>query len=324
MDGFNDNLIDDVANSQATSVDYVNYRVEFPNDNFRLLLSGNYVLEVYPENNPSNILLTACFYVLDKQVDVSSQVSSNTDWGVNKEWQQLSLVINYGNLNIKDPYSDIKTVVLQNRRQDNRKFDLKPTFLTGSSLRYEHNRDLIFDAGNEYRRFDFVNTKSGGMNVDRFRFQGGRYYAWVIPDKIRAGKSYIYDQDQNGKFLIRSTDAGDSDVNGDYIHVNFTLQTDIKANEPIYLAGDLTGYQFNSGYEMKYNEVEKAYSLNLWLKQGAYNYMYMTNNVEKGASTSWAEGNYFQTENEYLTLVYYRPIGQRYDSLIGYSLINSQ
>ncbi|OJU48581.1 MAG: DUF5103 domain-containing protein, partial [Bacteroidales bacterium 45-6] len=323
LDGFNDNLVDDYANSQSTTVDYVNYRIQFPNDNARLKLPGNYVLQVYEEDNPSNVVLTACFYVLDKQVNVSSGVTSNTDLGMNKEFQQVSLAIDPLNLQIRDPYVDIKTIVMQNRRRDNLKADIKPTFLNSGRLIYEHNPKLIFDAGNEYRRFEFVSTKSGGMNVERFRFLNQKYVAWINPDRPRSGLSYIYDQDQDGRFFIRNYDGADSDVDADYVWVNFSLKADYPLQQPLYLAGDFSYGNFSENYRMKYNEAEKVYEQAVLLKLGAYNYMYFTDE-KGGGSTREEEGNYYQTENEYLTLVYYRPIGQRYDSLIGYSVIKSQ
>lgn len=320
IDGFNDNLIDDYSNSQATTVDYVNYQIQIPNDNISMKLSGNYALVVYEEDNPANIVLTACFYVVENQASVSSTITSNTDEGANREFQQLSFTINPQNLKINDPYVDIKPVVMQNRRRDNMRFDLKPTFLNSGQLLFEHNPKLIFDAGNEYRRFEFVSTKSGGMNVDRFRYEDHKHNAWVIPDRIRAGKSYVYDQDQDGRFYIRNYDGTDSNVDADYAWIHFNLISNSQLPWPVYLFGDFTYGMFNDQYEMKYNESEKEYELSVLLKLGAYNYMYLTQNDGAG-STKLIEGNYYQAENEYLTLVYYKPIGQRYDRLVGYSSV---
>ncbi len=323
IDGFNDNLVEDYANSKATSVDYVNYRIQIPNDNVRWKIAGNYVLQVSEEDNPSNVVLTACFYVLDKRVNVSSAVSSQTDLGTNKEFQQVSLAIDPLRLQIHDPYVEIKTVVMQNRRRDNSKMDVSPTFLNSGKLVYEHNPKLIFDAGNEYRRFEFVSTKSGGMNIEHFQSENGGYKAWVGEGRVRAGKSYVYDQDQDGQFLIRNYDGSDSDVDADYALIDFSLQMDYPLEKPLYLFGDLTSQVFDEQYRMKYNDAEKRYELCIPLKLGSYNYMYLTKENEAG-STKQVEGNYFQTENEYLSLVYHRPMGQRYDSLIGYSVVRSK
>ena len=69
---------------------------------------------------------------------------------------------------------------------------------------------------------------------------------------------------------------------------------------------------------MKYNPETHAYECARLLKQGAYNYQYLY--VAPGStvgSTAQAEGNFYETENEYLILVYHRPFGERYDRLIG-------
>lgn len=323
FDGFNDNLVEDYACSKNTTVDYVHYHVRIPNQNIQVKLSGNYVLQVYEEDDPSKLVLTACFYVVDKQVDVASGVNSNTDLGLNSNYQQVSFRINQANLSLRDPYTEIKTAVLQNRRRDNMKFDVKPTFLNGNNLVYEHNRALIFEAGNEYRRFEFVNTGSGGMNVEKFRYENREYVAWITSDKIRADKSYLYDQDQDGLFLIRNTGGADPRIDADYIHVNFELKSDLPLNQGVYLFGDCTYSQFSPSTEMIFDEQAHSYHQSLLLKQGAYNYMYLTEKDGVG-ETGIVEGNCYQTENEYLVLVYYRPIGKRYDALIGYSIVKSQ
>ena len=53
------------------------------------------------------------------------------------------------------------------------------------------------------------------------------------------------------------------------------------------------------------------------LKQGYYNYYYDTPDDS-------VEGNFYQTQNEYLILVYARPIGSRYDSLVGWKVVRSE
>jgi hypothetical protein len=66
------------------------------------------------------------------------------------------------------------------------------------------------------------------------------------------------------------------------------------------------------------NPETKAFETIQLLKQGAYNYQYLfvPTNSNK-TTTDLTEGNYYETENEYLILVYHRPFGERYDRLIG-------
>ena len=69
---------------------------------------------------------------------------------------------------------------------------------------------------------------------------------------------------------------------------------------------------------MKWDEETHRYEAAVYLKQGYYNYMYL----QKGGGSP--DGNFFETENEYIILVYYRPQGGRYDKLVGYRVMKTR
>jgi len=323
MDGFNDIQIEDYAQSLNTTVDYTNFIINLPNDKLKLKLSGNYAVEVYEEGNPSEILLRACFSVLDSQVMIGGSVSSLTDIDAYKEHQQVSFYINYNNLQVRDPFSDLKVFVRQNNRLDNQKTNLKPTSVQGNKLVYEHNRNLIFEAGNEYRRFETVSRRYNGLNVDRTEYRRPYYYASIIQDRIKADKRYSYDQDQDGKFVIRNAEASENDTEADYFYTNFTLKAPEPFLEPVYLNGYFTNNTFDDKYLMVYDFNQQMYYTSILLKQGAYNYQYLAKSG-KIYTTSLTEGNYYETENEYVIWVYYRPLGFRSDLLVGMLLIRNK
>lgn len=323
LDGFNDLLIDDYAQSVNTIVDYTNYNFQIPNDRQRLKLSGNYAVEVYAEDEQNKVLLMACFSVLDSKIKIDGAFSSNTDIDANKEHQQVNFSINTAGIQIRDPFSDLKVVVRQNNRMDNQRVGVKPTYIQGDKLIYEHNRDLIFDAGNEYRRFESVSYRYNGLNIASTDLTRPYYSTSIITDKVRAGKRYIYDQDQNGRYLIRNAEANDADTQADYFKTRFTLDIPEPILEPIYLNGGFTNNRFDEKYLMKYDIANKVYTADVVLKQGAYNYQYLTQSG-KIYSQAKIEGNYFETENEYAVYVYYRPVGFLSDQLIGLLLISGK
>jgi hypothetical protein len=75
---------------------------------------------------------------------------------------------------------------------------------------------------------------------------------------------------------------------------------------------------------MRYNNESGMYETSLYLKQGYYDYTYITTDMNGGnPSLESTEGNSWETENNYTILVYYRPLGARADELIGYTRINS-
>jgi hypothetical protein len=65
---------------------------------------------------------------------------------------------------------------------------------------------------------------------------------------------------------------------------------------------------------MQYDGERKVYYTALLQKQGYYNYRFLTADNKIPSS----EGNYYQTENRYQALVYYKPIGGRTWQLTGY------
>lgn len=323
LNGFNNNPIEDYANSVNTTILYTNYLIDIPNDKVKLKLSGNYAVEVFEEDNPSAVLLRACFSVLDAGVQIGGKMSSVTDIDANKEHQQISFYINYNNLQVRDVFSDLKVYVRQNGRLDNQRSLIRPTSVQGNKLVYEYNRDLIFEAGNEYRRFETVGRRYKGLNVQGIEYRRPDYYANIYPDKIRAARSYSYDEDQNGRFLIRNAEANDNDTEADYFYTKFTLKASEPFIEPVFINGNFTYNTFDERYMMQYDALEEEYSLTLPLKQGAYNYQYLAKSGNR-YTTALTEGNYYETENEYSIYVYHRPLGSRSDLLVGFIKIKGR
>ncbi|MDR1882610.1 MAG: DUF5103 domain-containing protein [Prevotella sp.] len=323
LNGFNDNLVDDYMPSVNTTVDYTHFNLNIPNRDVSLKISGNYAVEVYEDGEPDVVLLTACFSVVDPVVNIGAAVSSNTDMDFNRRHQQASFTIHCQGLNIRFPSSEIMVFVRQNNRLDNEQRKLKPTYINPGKLVYEHNRDLIFEAGNEYRRFETSSHRYNGMNVAHIEYVRPGYVMDIVTDKVRAGRSYSYDQDQNGRFFIRSGDSEYPETEADYFITNFTLAMDEPLPESIYVNGNFTDNTFTDKYRMKYDYNDRAYRLSLLLKQGMYNYQYLAKNGNSFVTAN-VEGNYYETENEYSIYVYYRPAGRRYDSLIGVQTIQSR
>jgi len=322
LDGFNDNPIEDYASSLNTTVEYTHFAIDIPNRDAGVKLSGNYVVEVYEDGIPDEVLLTACFSVVDAQVSIAPTITSNTDIDTNRAHQQLSFTILHQNMTIRDPFSELTVFAWQNNRLDTERRQIKPTYINPGKLVYEHNRDLIFQAGNEYRRFETSSYRYNGLNVNHIEYNRPYYTMYIVPDKVRANRSYSYDQDQNGRFYIRSNDTNDAETESDYFRTVFTLPMD-RINEDIFINGNFTDNNFTDKYRLIYDDESQQYYIPLLLKQGLYNYQYLTKSGNN-YSTGRIEGNYFETENEYQIFVYYRPSGQRYDSLIGVQNMQSR
>jgi hypothetical protein len=319
--GFNDLPIETYEPSMHTTMLYNHYSFSIPNNDVKLLVSGNYTVDIY-EDGYNEPVAHACFSILENRLGLNLSVSPNTDIDQYSIHQQLDFSINYQSYSVHRPEEEFHPVVFKNRRWDTRVEGLTPTYTKSNELIYNHNRALIFDAGNEYRRFEILDEYVPTMNVESMSYHEPYYHATLMTDEPR--RNYIYDQDQNGRVYIRNGDNVDNDTESDYFITHFTLQMPELEGGSVYLNGDLTYNSFSETYEMEYDYERGSYLLSLPLKQGSYNYQY----VFVGDDNDWAdgsetEGNFYQTENEYSVYVYHRPFGERYDHLVGYNMVRN-
>jgi len=325
MRGFRNITIEDFANSINTTIHYTNHNILLPNEEIQFRVSGNYAVQVYEEDNPDNIVFTACFSIVEPLVEIEASVSGNTDIDFNKKHQQIDFNINQRNINIAYPQNDLKILVFQNNNRSDIRTALQPMIISNNQLQYKHNRNLIFEAGNEYRRIEFLTHRYNGMGVESTDYYNPYYHLTLFQDKRRDRKSYLYDQDQNGRFFIRCSGCEDPDTEADYFVVHFSLESEFIEGGNIHIYGGLFNNITNDKSRMEYNTESGAYEKALVLKSGVYNYQYaFVENEGTRAMLSKTEGSFSETENEYTIEVYYRPAGERYDRLIGVKSLRSK
>lgn len=322
MNGFNGEPIEDYEKSFNTTVLYTHYSLRIPNENISLKLSGNYKLTVYNDEGDEPVpVLTACFSLVEPGVGIGATVSTNTDIDFNKSHQQVDFSVNYGLVKVIDPHRELKTVVMQNRRWDNCVVNPKPNIQAANKIEFTHNRQLIFPAGNEYHKFEILDVHIPTLNVDRMEWFDPYYHATLYPNQT--SRNYLYDEDQNGAFIIRNSDDEDVATTCDYVFTHFTLKSPQLTGGEVYLNGEWTYNRFIPEYRMTYNRETQAYEATALLKQGYYNYNYLfVPDGETQGNSGRTDGNFYETENEYIILVYHRPNGGRYDKLVGYRRMN--
>ena len=317
IDGFaSGNTIDDVQESTNTVQLYTHYNISFPNNKCRPKISGNYRVTIYDENDEKHVVCRAYFMIVEPSMGVHLNVTTNTDIDINGKHQQVEMAVDYGNNIVSNPQTQIKTVVMQNNRWDNAVVNARPQYIKANGLQWIHCKDFIFDGGNEYRKFETLDVTHTTMGLESINWDGHNYHAWIWTDEPRP--SYIYDKDANGAFLIRNSDNIDNDVNSDYIITHFRLKSPQTA-DPIYINGFFTNDRFLPQYEMKWNEKNQQYEGELLLKQGYYSYQYLMMKPEGKLKPVPSEGNFYQTENTYQALIYFKANGDRTDRLVGYT-----
>lgn len=321
LEGFNGLPIDDYEKSLNTTVLYTHYRLVFPNEDARFLLPGNYRVKVFADERDSSDepVFEACFSIVSPEMSIKATVSANTEVDFNQKHQQVTYAISYGSQRVIDPQRELHTVVMQNRRRDNAVVDLPPNIQNALGVEWTHRRELIFPAGSEYHKFEVLDLHQGGMGVDRMRWYEPYFHTLLFAATPQ--HNYTYSPDQNGAFVIRHDGDEDNDTQSDYTFVHFFLQMPQLNDGEVYVTG-----LWDNGFPdpqclMSYDEQQHAYESTVLLKQGYYNYQFLQLDGEGVGHTALTEGDFFQTENEYLILVYHRPQGARYDALVGAQII---
>ncbi len=331
VDGFQPTRVTDVSPSFNTYINYWHYSVSFPNEDVRLLISGNYAVVFHLESDPDVQLAVACFSVTEQMAFVNGEVSGNTDIDFRQEHQQLTLACTWSQnkLPFLNPASDLHLVVTQNHRPDTRRDIFQPSRMEASKAWYEHERDLIFEAGNTFRRFEFIDRHYATFGVEQLRYHSPYYYAQLVMQQARSGSFYRFDQDQHGRYLVHAVgNVDDEATECEYFWAEFSLAGAMppKGSGNIYLTGDFTYGELSDAYQMHYDIEQQCFVGQVLLKQGHYNYQFLcgqpwtpdlAGDVDPHSTLSVCEGNYYESRNQYDIYVYYRAPGARYDRLLG-------
>ena len=115
-------------------------------------------------------------------------------------------------------------------------------------------------------------------------------------------------------------DGGTMSLVSDYANVTFSLLSPTEYyDEDVYVFGKMSDWKTKPEFKLTYNDEYKAYIGNVLLKQGFHNYYYVRAPKSGGGTPDWpvTEGNWYETENEYTVIVYYRSFTGRYDRAVA-------
>lgn len=322
MTGYDTDRIRQFDNSFNTLQYYTHYRLEIPNQNKRLLISGNYLISVLDERR--QVVFTRRFILYEPEVVVAVTAHRSTDAATINEKHSIQFKIDHQNLFLNDPYREIKVDVYQNFDWNSVIKNIKPKFVRGSQLWYNHVDGISYWAGNEYLYFDSKEIRNATNNIFRTRLNN-IFNTYLYTNEARNIKPYLFYADINGNFKLRTLDADNVDLEGDYSWVHFSLSYPNQPNDDdIYIYGSFNDWQITPENKMTFNEDTGLFEVKIMMKQGFYNYTHVSVGENLTINPYTIEGSYYQTENDYGVVVYYRKFGDRYDRAIGFGKANSR
>ncbi len=325
--GFTQQRIATYRYSSIALTRYTHYQALLPERGTTLTMSGNYMLKVFLDGDISKLVFTRRMMVLDQIASIGGQVVQPFTPQLFKTHQKIMFTANIKGLNTFSAAQQVKVVILQNNRWDNSLKDIKPTFVRGSALEYNMENNMVFPAGKEWRWLDLRSFRLQSDRVERADYKKNSTDMFLFPDADRSAQRYVYFRDLNGMYLVETYETINPYWQGDFATVHFRLAAPNGipfANKDIYLAGQLTNYEFNDKTRMIYNAESGMYETSAYLKQGYYNYTYIAVDKENPAVRRDLEGDYWETENSYTILMYYKSFTDRTDQLIGIGRINSR
>jgi hypothetical protein len=322
LKGLDNQRILTYKNSFNTYQIYSHYDLRIPNQQTRALLkSGNYMISIYDDYD--ELMFSRKFMIYEDLVNVGASVKRSRDVKVIAEKQSVDIVIATNSINFNNPLETIKTLIIQNNNLNTSINDLKPQYTLGNKLIYKYDTESAFWGGNEYLFYENKNVRTSNIGV-QFIDLKEIYHSYLYTNISRKDRPYTYNPDINGNFQVTALDRTDLDIEADYTMVHFSLSHEELKDKDIHVYGNFNAFAIEPLTQMEYNSENGKYEVMMRLKQGFYNYKYIavdkdTGELEEGAIS----GNFWQTENNYKVLVYYRDLGARFDRLIGYGEASS-
>ncbi len=324
IEGFFDNQITESEMSMNTIHSYYHYELTFPNEDFQFKLSGNYFIEVYADDEAKELLFRQRFFIVDPAANIGGSIKRSVLAKHLNTHQQIDFTVSFQDIDVNDPYNDVKIVIVQNNNWHISKTDLKPTFVKNKQLIYNNINDNAFPGNNEFRVFDTQSLKYNRDNVSAIFYEDSTYYVRLMNDKERRFKVYLQQTEINGNYFIHNRDYDNGKLSSEYTQVYFYLDSPKPFKEgDVYVYGGLSNWNLNSKNKMVYNYEKKAYQLMLLLKQGYYNYEYVYVDKNGKIDIPYIESSHYETENNYQIFVYAKGFGDEYERLVAYQVLNS-
>ena len=316
LKGVDDVRIMNYTNSVSTLQLYTHYELQIPNQyTTALLKSGNYLLSVF--NNEDELIFSRKFMIYDPQVTVGVEILRTRNLEYIEEKQVVNFNVDGGDLILINPENTVKPLIIQNNDLKRAIGPVEPQFSIGNMLQYRYDEETSFFAGNEFFDFDNKDIRAATNRVQYIELID-LYHNYLFGNITRDNTVYTYNPDLNGNFKINTIQGDEPKVNAEYAWIHFSLDHPQRAlDEEIHVYGNFNNYVIEDATKMQYNPESKRYELPLLLKQGYYNYRYVV--VKDGSLLPYnpVDGDFWQTENVYDVLIYYRAPGSRFDELIG-------
>jgi hypothetical protein len=306
---------------------YTHYQAVIPDRSSYPTRSGNYILKVYLNGDTSQLAFTKRLMIVDNKASIIARVTQPFAPDIFRTHQKIQFTVALKGIDAFNAGQQLKVVILQNYRWDNSLKNILPTFIRGTTLEYNSESIGIFPGGKEWRWLDLTDFHLQSDRVLTADYNKKSTEVFLRPDGPLEGKRYVYYQDNDGMYISTAIRGLNPLWESDYANVHFSFAPPngiAYPNKDIYLFGQLTNYNYADSLKMIFNPDKGVYETHLFLKQGYYDYTYIAVDRNNPANRAELDGNYYETENLYTILVYYKSFIGRSDELLAVATFDSR
>lgn len=322
LEGFNNEEIDQFAFSSNPYSEYTHYTLDLPNFDVKWLISGNYLLTVMDDDYEVPVL-TRRFMVAENNVAIGYNLFRPRNLQKMNTHHELEISLNFENLNLSRPREELYVSVVQNGNWNSALHNQQGNFTVGDELRFDQYDQITFPALKEFRSFDIRTLQFTTAFVNSIDRNDQNTNVLLDLNKRRYDRNFVSEADANGFFVLDNQDVRNPTVSSEYCNVILNLESYKKFDHELYIIGAFSDWQAKEEYRLEYDPTRELYLGQALFKQGYYDYMFAVQKEDGFLDIEFAEGSYYETENDYLIIVYYRPLGAEFDRIVGVANFNS-
>ncbi len=323
LQGFDSQKIQDYSNSYNTLQSYSHYTLTIPNEYTQLKLSGNYIIKIL--NSDKEVVFSRKFILYEEVVRVELKIKKPRVVSNIYSKHNLEFEIKADQIVFQNPMQNLKVMLLQNGKFNTAIKNIRPQYALGTDFVYKYDAQTQFWAGNEFLYFETKDIKNAGNYVSYVNAENDIYNTHLYVNNDRTNLPYTNFSDINGNFREGTIKGTNFKIESDYSWVYFSLSApSFMSNASIYVGGIFNNYSTTPEFKMDYNSKDGLYEKAVLIKQGFVNYQYIVA-TDKGTieQEKAIDGNFYQTENDYYVVVYYKGSSDRYEKAIGLGTANS-
>jgi hypothetical protein len=310
LDSFSETYIQKSKASFAQRPTYHHIEFEFPNDQLRPAVSGNYLLEVYSYDN-DELLFSMPFFVTEDEGTIQTRVErlfAQRDDG--RPLNQLFSTYHYPDF-VEYPQFDLSMSFVQNqfwgRMQEAGFLDT----ITPGELHGHQERDQGFVGNYEFKYLNLRTFDADGRQIME-NIPG------ETPTRIILRRD-VQNLDTNPDIFSSASNLGFplDDRSSEYAQVEFQLETDISIplSSDVYIVGHFNNWMINNLNKMTYNSDEKLWKGRAFIKQGEYAYKYVIIR-QNTIDDLILDQSFLSPQQQYLTFIYFKDPDQNFDRLL--------